>query len=78
MADRDQTPAPPVGEQIHMPEASLLPIVNAFGIALAIVGITIAWVMVITGAIIFGVSAIIWIVKAQREFADLPAEHGHH
>jgi uncharacterized membrane protein (DUF485 family) len=77
MADLEQTPAPPVGEQIHMPEPSLLPIVNAFGVAIAIIGVTISRAMVVTGAIVFLVSTIIWIVKARREFDDLPAEHGH-
>ena len=37
--------APPVGEEIHMPEPSLLPILNAAGLSLAIVGITISLVM---------------------------------
>ncbi len=77
MADVDHTPAPPAGEQIHMPAPSLLPIINAFGISLAIVSITISWSVVIIGAAIFVVSAIIWIVKAAREMDELPAHHHH-
>ena len=77
MADVDHTPAPPPGEQIHMPAASLLPIVNAFGISLAIVSITISMVTVVVGAAIFVVSAIIWIFKAAREMDELPAVHHH-
>jgi ABC-type transport system involved in Fe-S cluster assembly fused permease/ATPase subunit len=73
----EQLPAPPVGEQIHMPEPSLLPIVNAVGVALAIVGITISTFVTILGLIIFAVSTVIWIVKARREFDELPAEHPH-
>lgn len=71
------TPAPPPGEQIHMPAASLLPIVNAFGISLAIVSVTISMVTVIIGSVIFVISAIIWIVKAAREMDELPAVHRH-
>ena len=75
MAENDQTSAAPVGEQIHMPEPSLLPIVNAFGLALAIVTITISPVLVAIGLITFFISTAIWIVKARREFDELPAEH---
>ena len=75
MAESDQTPAAPVGEQIHMPEPSLLPIVNAFGLGLAIVAVTISNVLVAIGLITFFISTIIWIVKARREFDELPAEH---
>jgi hypothetical protein len=73
----EQLPAPPAGEQIHMPEPSLLPIVNAVGVSLAIVGITISTFVTIIGLVIFAISTIIWIVKARREFDELPAEHGH-
>ena len=34
----DETEAPQVGEEIHMPDPSLLPILNAVGLSLAIVG----------------------------------------
>ena len=73
----EQLPAPPVGEQIHMPEPSLLPIVNAFGVAIAIIGITLSPFIVGLGLVIFAISTIIWIVKARREFDELPAEHAH-
>jgi O-antigen ligase len=70
--------APPVGEQIHMPGQSRLPILNAVGLSLAIVGITISMVMVIAGLVLFLVTALIWIRAAARELDELPAEHGHH
>jgi len=73
----DQLPAPPVGEEIHMPAPSLLPIVNAFGISIAIIGLTISMVIVATGLIIFVVSTAIWISKARREMDELPAVHHH-
>ena len=73
----EQIPAPPVGEQVHMPEPSLLPIVNAFGISIAIIGITVSMAVVVAGLLIFAISTIIWIVKARREFDELPAEHAH-
>jgi len=72
------TDAPPVGEQIHMPASSRLPILNAAGIAIAVVGITISLVLVIGGGILFLVTAALWIRAAAREFDQLPGEHGHH
>ncbi|HEX8102035.1 MAG TPA: hypothetical protein VF533_05460 [Solirubrobacteraceae bacterium] len=77
MAEPEPQPAPPVGEEIHMPAPSLLPIVNAFGLALAIVSITISYVVVVAGLLIFLISTAIWISKARHEFDELPAEHGH-
>ena len=42
MADLDDSlEAPPAGEQIHLPEPSLLPFLNAVGISLAIIGLAI-------------------------------------
>jgi len=67
--------APPVGEDIHMPEPSLLPILNAAGLSLAIVGITISLVMTILGGILFLVTLVKWIRAAQHEISELPAEH---
>ena len=71
--------APPVGEQIHMPAPSILPILNAAGLAIAIVGITISIVMVIVGLVVFAGTAIVWIRDARREFGELPLDHhgGH-
>ena len=67
--------APPTGEQIHMPAPSLLPILNAAGLAVAIVGITISVLMVVVGLVLFAGTAIAWIRGARREFEELPLEH---
>jgi Flp pilus assembly protein TadB len=78
MADRDdRIDAPPVGEQIHMPAPSLIPVLNAAGLATAIVGITISLILVIAGLVLFAATAIVWIRDARREMEDLPVEHGH-
>jgi O-antigen ligase len=69
---------PPTGEQIHMPAPSILPVLNALGLAPAIVGITISLVLVIAGLLLFLGTAIVWIRGARREMEDLPLEHGHH
>ena len=79
MAEPDDIPeAPPASEHIHMPSPSLIPIINAAGLATAIVGITISPIMIVGGLLVFIVSTAIWIRDARREFDELPAEHGHH
>jgi hypothetical protein len=70
----EQTP-PPVGEEIHLPGPSLLPIFNAAGITIAIVGITVSWYIVAVGLIIFLYTTIRWIADTRRDIAALPPEH---
>lgn len=80
MTERDEViDAPPVGEQIHMPAPSLLPILNAIGISMAIVGITISWFMVGAGLLLFLCTTVVWIGKTRREMDELPLDHsaGH-
>lgn len=68
--------APPAGEELHMPEPSLLPILNAVGLALAIVGITISHYITAAGLVLFLVTLVRWIRAAGRELSELPADHG--
>jgi hypothetical protein len=76
MSDLEPThAAPPAGEHIHMPAPSILPLINAFGLALAIVSITLTPILVGVGLIIFLVTAVKWIGDTRREIADLPLEH---
>jgi hypothetical protein len=76
MAERDESvEAPPVGEQIHVPAPTILPVLNAAGLAVAIVGITISLIFVIGGGLLFLGTAIVWIRDARREMEDLPLEH---
>ena len=74
MAERE-IEAPPVGEQIHMPAPSIIPLLNASGLTVAIVGITTSTVLDIAGAILFLVTTAIWIRDVRRDIEELPAEH---
>ena len=74
-ATDDRAQAPPAGEQIHMPAPSILPVLNAAGLASAIVGITISIVLVIAGLLLFFGTAAAWIRGARREMEELPLEH---
>ena len=80
MAERDDiADAPPAGEQIHLPNPSILPVLNAVGISVAIIGITISLVLVVAGVVLFVATAIVWIRDARRELDELPLDHhgGH-
>jgi hypothetical protein len=80
VSDEEHTSVAPAGEQIHMPAPSILPLINAAGLALAIVSITLNWILVVAGGIIFLVTAVKWIGDTRREISHLPLEHGddHH
>jgi uncharacterized membrane protein len=70
--------APPPGEEIHLPGPSLVPFLNAVGLAMAIVGITTFWIVSAVGLLLFFFTLIRWIRDVRRDFDELPLEHGHH
>ena len=70
-----ETDAAPVGEHIHMPAPSILPFLNAIGLACAIVGITEGLFLVIGGLILFLSTTAVWIRDTVREVNDLPLDH---
>jgi hypothetical protein len=72
-----ESAAPPAGERIHRPAPSILPLVNAAALAVAIVSLTLTWYLVAFGGAVFLVSAIRWIADVRRDISDLPLDHGH-
>jgi hypothetical protein len=66
---------PPVGEEIHLPGPSLLPLVSAIGITLTIVGTTLSLIISAVGLIIVVVTTVIWIRDTRRDIEQLPDEH---
>ena len=76
-AHEDMTPAPPVGEEVHMPAPSALPLINAAALAIAIVAITISWWLVGVAMLIFLGTTVRWIRDVKRDIAELPLEHHH-
>jgi Cytochrome c oxidase subunit IV len=77
-APEDYRAAPPVGEEIHMPAPSALPLINAAALAFAIVSITISWWLVAGGAVVFLATAVRWIRDVRRDISELPLDHSHH
>ena len=78
MSDVEHTGAPPVGEEVHMPAPSILPLINAAALALAIVAITLSWWIVGAAMIVFLATTIRWVRDVRRDIAELPLEHSHH
>ncbi len=69
--------APPVGEEIHLPGPTLIPLASAVGITLIVIGTTLSIFFVIIGAVIFVLTTVRWIRDTRRDIAQLPEEHPH-
>ena len=77
MSEMQHRPVPPTGEEIHMPEPSLIPIVNSAALAVMIVAITLSWYVVAAAGIVFLVTTVRWIADVRRDINELPLEHHH-
>jgi hypothetical protein len=69
---------PAVAEEIHMPASSIIPLINAAALSLAIVSITLSWWLVGFAVIVFLWTTIQWIIDTRREIASYPLDHSHH
>ena len=69
--------APPVGEEIHLPGPSLIPLVNAIGLALVILGLAVSLILTAIGGVIFLLSAIRWIRDTRQSIQELPEPAKH-
>lgn len=69
--------APPVGEEIHLPGPSFIPVACAIGITLIVVGTTIWWGWMVIGGVIFLITLVMWIRDTNRDISELPEEHVH-
>jgi hypothetical protein len=61
-------------EEIHLPGRSILPLVTAVGISLALLGLIWSWYIVAVGGVILLFSAIRWIRTVREDMASLPTE----
>jgi hypothetical protein len=75
MIEGAQHGVPPAGEEVHMPEPSILPLINAAALAIAIVSITLSWVVVVLAGIVFLVTTVRWVRDVRRDISHLPLEH---
>jgi hypothetical protein len=67
--------APPVGEEIHLPGPSILPLASAVSITLVVIGTTIDWIFSIIGLVGFVITTVMWIRDTRRDINQLPEEH---
>ena len=74
MSAPDDT-APPVGEEIHLPGPSVLPVLIALAMILLLLGLTGKWYLSVAGVVLLLVCAVRWIRDTRRDIRDLPVEH---
>ncbi len=65
---------PPVGEEIHLPGPTILPLLTALGITLTLVGITTFIEFTVVGAVLTIYCAVRWIKDTRREIDELPLD----
>jgi len=66
---------PPVGEEIHLPGPTALPITAAAGLTLVVIGTTIDWIWSVVGAVILIMVVVRWVRDTRRDVSALPEEH---
>jgi hypothetical protein len=65
---------PPAGEEIHLPGPSMLPVLTAVGITLALVGVTTFIELTVVGVLLTIVCIWRWIADTRREIEELPLD----
>jgi hypothetical protein len=65
---------PPVGEEIHLPGPSILPVLTAVGITLLLVGITTFIELTVIGVVLTIYCVIRWIKDTRSEIDELPLD----
>jgi hypothetical protein len=71
------SPAPPAGEELHLPGPSILPLLAAIAITLIVVGTTLGLIISIIGLVALVIILWRWVGETRRDIAELPEEHGH-
>jgi hypothetical protein len=66
---------PPVGEEIHLPGPSILPVLTAVGITLALVGATTWFEMSIAGGLLTLGCVWRWVKDTRADVDELPLDH---
>jgi hypothetical protein len=66
---------PPVGEEIHLPEPSILPVLTAVGITATLVGITTFIELTVAGGLLTIGCVWRWIKDTRADIDELPLDH---
>lgn len=65
---------PPVGEEVHLPGPSILPLLTAVGLTLALVGITTMIELSVIGVLLTIYAVTRWIKETRHEINELPRD----
>jgi hypothetical protein len=65
---------PPVGEEIHLPGPSILPVLTAVGLTLTLVGITTFIELTVIGGVMTIWCVVRWLEDTSRETDELPLD----
>jgi len=68
---------PPTGEEIHLPGASVDPILLTVGITIALLGVTTSLFIVAAGVLLSVWVTVRWIRQARNDIDELPLEPHH-
>jgi hypothetical protein len=67
--------APPLGEEIHLPGPSILPLLTALGITLTLIGFTTFIELTFAGGVLTIGCIVRWTKDTRREIDELPLDH---
>lgn len=62
-------------EAVHLPGPSYIPVMTAFGLTIAVVGVVLSWILVVIGLLIAVIAIGRWVREARQEISELPLEH---
>jgi hypothetical protein len=65
---------PPVGEEIHLPGPTILPVLTAVGLTLFLIGFTTFIEFTVAGAVLSIWCVVHWMKDTQREIDELPLD----
>ncbi len=65
---------PSVGEEIHLPAPTVLPVLTAVGITLLLVGVTTFFELSVLGGLLTLGCTVRWIKDTRREVDELPLD----
>jgi hypothetical protein len=65
---------PPVGEEIHLPGPSVLPVLTAVGLTLLLIGFTTFIELTVAGALLTIGCIVRWIKDTRAEVDELPLD----
>ena len=69
-----ERPVPPSGEEIHLPGASVQPVLLAFGLTLTLLGVTLGNFLLFSGLVLSVWVIARWIADTRRDMSHLPED----